>query len=206
MVGQRLRTPIQYCPLFLRSDCLRIYIASSFKDNVLLKYRDLATEVADALAKEGHKLVFGGYDTGMMGKTYMAFKYESARTKAIVDIKNTDILSSLEVDAYDVTTNAMQRIEKAYKSSQVCLILPGGIETLAEFFTFVDEVRMHKSDVRIILFNYEHFFSPIINFLKNAYKENFVSERELKLFDIVTDINSLNLYLYNLEKRLKEDD
>ena len=42
--------------------------------------------------------------------------------------------------------------------------------------------------------------------LYNAYKENFVSERELKLFDIVTDINSLNLYLYNLEKRLKEDD
>ena len=50
------------------------------------------------------------------------------------------------------------------------------------------------------------FSVPLSISLKNAYKENFVSERELKLFDIVTDINSLNLYLYNLEKRFKEDD
>ncbi len=185
---------------------MRVYIACSNRDYIPLEYRELASEVAFELAKRGHKLVFDGYETGMMGKSYMTFKYEGAHTKAIVDIKDTDNLNNLEIDAYDVVTSAMQRMEKIYKTSELVVILPGGISTLAEMMTFLDEIRIRQRSMRIILYNYNHYFSPIIKFLKDAYKNKFITAQELKLFDIVTDMAGLKIYLNHLDNERKDED
>lgn len=184
---------------------MRVFMACSNKDSIPMEYRNLASEVADTLAKRGHKLIFEGYDTGMVQKCYMAFKYEGAKTKAIVDIKNTDILNSLEVDAYDVVTNVMQSYEKIFKSSHAIIVMPGGIDTFAEFFSFISELKIRKSNVKVILFNYKHFFNPLIEFMKKCYETNFIDKKELKLFDIVTDVKSLDMYLNYVEKEIGGD-
>ena len=44
---------------------MKVFVACSGVDNVPYNYRDLASEVATMLARNGHKLIFGGVDTGI---------------------------------------------------------------------------------------------------------------------------------------------
>lgn len=184
---------------------MRIFIGCSAKYNVPLKYRDLATELSTFLASRGHKLVFGGLDEGMMGKCFMTFKYEGAKTKAVVDISEAEGLKNLEVDAYDVEPSTFRRTENLYKSSEMLIILPGGLGTFAEIFSFIDEIRTRKSNIPLVLFNYNNFYTPLLDFLKSCFKEGFITEGDLKLLNIVTDINSLELYIKSLENELKKE-
>lgn len=179
---------------------MKVFVACSGVESVALEYRNLASEVATMLARNGHKLLFGGLDTGMMGKCYMAYKYEGGKVKAVVEVHDANNLDMLELDAYEVKPTVFERTKEFYNSSDLVLFLPGGIGTYGEIFSILDEKRQKKSDKKIILFDYNHFYTPLLKFLSDTYKEGFVSKKDLQLLDIVTDVKSLELFLRELEK------
>ncbi len=183
---------------------MRVYVGCSTSSIVPIKYRDLASEVATMLTRNGHKLVFGGASLGMMGKCYMTFKYEEAKTKAILDISEVNVLEDVDVDASHVSPSTFQKRENIYISSEIILILPGEIGTLAELFAIMDEkIKKHK-DIPIILFNYENFYTPLINFLKGMENEGFINESHMQAIDVITDVKSLEMYIRRLESEKKE--
>ncbi len=179
---------------------MKVFVACSGVDNVAIPYRDLASNVATMLARNGHKLVFGGCDTGMMGNCYMAYKYEGGKVKAIVEVHDAPNLDMLELDAYEVKTNIFERTKELYESSDLVVFLPGGLGTMGELFSMLDEKRQKCQDKKIILFNYQNFYTPLLKFLSDTYKEGFVNKKDLQLLDIVTDVKSLELFLKGLEK------
>lgn len=180
---------------------MRIFIACSARESVPLKYRTLASDLSTMLAKLGHKLVFGGVDTGMMGKCYMTFKYEGGKVKGIAEVHDADTLKELELDAYEVAPTTFERTKLLYDSSDIVLILPGGIGTFAELFSMLDEKRQKGLDKEIIIFNYNNFYTPLLKYIRNCHEEGFISEHDIRLLNIVTDIKSLEFYLKKLEKR-----
>lgn len=180
---------------------MRIFIGCSAKDTVPLEYKVLASDVSTMLAKRGDKLVFGGFEGGMMGKCYYTFRYEGARVKAIADVTDAEMVDGLDLDASEITLNTFKRSEALFESSEVILLLPGGIGTFREFFSMIDEKRTKGYDKPIILFNYNKFYSPLLNVLTKGYEEKFISKKDLRLFDVVSDIKSLEMYLNNLERK-----
>ena len=125
---------------------MRIFVGCSTSSVVPIKYRDLASEIATMLTRNNHKLVFGGPQSGMMGKCYMTFKYEEAKTKAVLDISEVSVLEDVEVDASKVSPSTFQKRENIYVSSELILILPGEIGTLAELFSIMDEkIKKHST-------------------------------------------------------------
>ena len=184
---------------------MRIFIGCSYSANVPLKYRELSSSIASFLAKDKHKLVFGGGSSGMIEKCFMTFKYEGAKTKAILDVTDAKNLEFLEVDANEVTISTFRRTEEIFKSSEIILILPGGIGTLAELFSFIDAKRTKKVNIPIILYNYDHYYDNLLKFLKNAYEDSIISSKDIKLFDVVTDIKSLEKYIKSLEKEKESE-
>lgn len=183
---------------------MKVFVACSGVDNVSLKYRNIASDVATSLVRHNHKLVYGGGYTGMMGKCYMTFRYESGKIKAILDVHDSECLDSIEVDAYEVMPSTFDKSKMIYQSSDMFLILPGGMEVASLFFSLLEEKRARSEDKPIILFNYDGFFNPILKFLESAHKDEFVSIEDIKLFSIVNDIKSLERFLnaaYEEEER-----
>lgn len=166
---------------------MRAFIGCSAKDTLNKKYYTLATNIADILAKRGCKLVFGGVDDGMMGKCFMTFKYHELPTMGVADISDQEALQNLEVDKYEVTQSTFRRSEAMFKSSDIIVILPGGIGTFAEIFTMVDEIRTRKVNKPLIIVNYDNYYTLLLEFISKSYKEGFISEGDLKLIDVVTD-------------------
>lgn len=183
---------------------MRVFVGASTSSVVPIKYRDLACEIATMLTRNGHKLVFGGPQSGMLGKCYMTFKYEGAKTKAILDISEVSVLEDVDVDASHIAPSTFQKRENIYVSSEVILILPGGIGTLAELFSIMDEKIKKHNDIPIILFNYENLYTPLINFLKDMEKDGFISDVHFQAMDIVTDVKSLEMCIRRIEKEKKE--
>ncbi len=178
---------------------MRVFVGCSASDSVDSAYKDMASEVATYLAKEGHKLVFGGFDHGMMGKIFMTYKYEGGKTKGIASVEDAEVLESLEVDASDIAANTFERTKKLYDAAEIVLILPGGLGTLAEFFSMVDYYRTGRIKKPIILFNYDDFYTPLLEYLKELYDSRFVNKNDLKSFNIVKDVDGLNFCLKELK-------
>ena len=183
---------------------MRVFVGCSTSSVVPIKYRDLACDVATMLTHNGHKLVFGGPQSGMLGKCYMTFKYEEAKTKAILDISEVAVLDDVDVDASKVSPSTFQKRENIYISSELILILPGEVGTLAELFSIMDEKIKKHGDIPIVLFNYDNFYTPLINFLKDMEQNGFINESHLQAFDVVTDVKSLEMYIKNHESEKKE--
>ena len=183
---------------------MRIYVGCSTSSIVPIEYRNLACEVATMLTRNGHKLVFGGASSGMLGKCYMTFKYEGAKTKAILDASEVSVLDDVDVDASHIAPSTFQKRENIYVSSEIILIMPGEIGNLAELFSIMDEKIKKHSEIPIILFNYENFYTPLIKFLRNMEREGFINENHLQTIDIVTDVTSLEMCIRRIENEIKE--
>jgi len=179
---------------------MKVFIACSANNSLAKEYYELACNVSEIFAKRGHKLVFGGFDKGMMEKCYMTFKYNDSRVKAVATIQDEDATEALDVDAKEIVAKTFDRTKRLYEIADIVVILPGGIGTLAEFTSMVDYARCTTYEKKpIILFNYNNYYTPIINMLKGMYESNFCSKEDLKSFDIVTDLKGLEIELDKIE-------
>lgn len=174
---------------------LKVFVACSGEENVEIKYRNLASDVATSLVRLNHKLIFGGYDTGCSLKCYMTYRYESGKIKAILDVHDSKVLENIEVDAYEVLTSTFERNKLIYQASDMILILPGGIDSINIFFSLIEETKKRNDKKPIILFNYDNYYTPLLKFLESVHSHEFLSKEDIKLFSIVNDIKSLERYL-----------
>ncbi len=164
---------------------MRIYMSCSAYPNVKGEYKELASRVATYLCHQGHKLIFTGSDEGMSGSSYMTFKYEEGKVKAIVLASMIDTLKNLEVDAYEVAANTFKQKELLYETSDAILLLPGGIETLADLFSMLQEKEKSGSKKMIILYNDNGFFTPLLEMIKKFYQKSMISEESLRHIKVV---------------------
>lgn len=178
---------------------MKVFVACSSMDGLGREYLKLASDVATLLVRTNHKLLFSGKDAGMSEKCFMTFKYESGKTKAILDVHDTSNLESLEVDAYDVQATTFERNKELCSEADLVLILPGGIEVVSEFVSILDENNTKKLNKPIVLFNYNNFYTPLLKFFESSYKQDFLTKEDIKSFTIVDDIDKLIKYLKLLD-------
>jgi hypothetical protein len=174
---------------------MKVYLACSKEDTVSNEYKNLASMVSTKLAELGHTLVSECYDSGMVYKSLMTYKYEDMPILGISSVNEADIIERLDIDNNIVTKNTFERSKVVYNESDLIIILPGGLGTLAELFSFVEETSSTNRKVRIILFNYKNYYSNLLKFLISAHDDNFISGDDIKLISIVNDINVLNEFL-----------
>lgn len=174
---------------------MKVFVACSGDDDIGVKYKNLASDVATSLVRLNHKLIFSGCDTGASGKCYMTYRYESGKIKAIMDVHDSKFLENIEVDAYEVMPSTFDKNKMIFQASDMILILPGGLECINLLFSLLEEMSKRNEVKPIILFNYDNFYTPILKYLEDLYKTSFISKETIQLFSIVNDIKSLERYL-----------
>ena len=165
-----------------------------------MQYKELASIVATKLSSLGFTLVSKTFDSGMIFKSIMTFKYEDKPIIGVSDVNDANGIDESEYADSIVTKNTFERTKEIFKLSDLIIVLPGGIGTLSELFSFIDEMRTKKIYKRVILFNYNNYYSDILKFIIKAHDEGFMSEDDIKLISIVNDINTLNDFLERMER------
>lgn len=178
---------------------VQVYLACS-KEETKMQYKELASMVATKLSSLGFNLVSKVFDSGMVFKSIMTFKYEGKAVIGVNDVNDAEYIDDSELYDSIVTKNTFERTKEILRMSDLIIILPGGIGTLAELFSIIEEIRTKKINKKVILFNYKNYFSDILKFIIKAHDEGFISGTDIKLISIVNEIDTLNDYLERMER------
>ena len=120
-------------------------------------------------------LVYGAYNRGLMGLCYAEFKKNEKKITGVIT-KYHDDRDGDEVvgDNKKVTLTTTERFDEIYGNSDTILILPGGLGVLAELFSAIEESSIGNNK-KIIVYNCNYFYTPIIRELFHLYEEGFIS-------------------------------
>ena len=117
-------------------------------------------------AKNGHSIVYGGANLGLMKCVAKATKEAGGRTIGIVPIilEKTGRLSDY-VDVEIPCDNLSDRKQLMMDQSDVFIALPGGLGTLDEVFTVAASATIGYHQKMVILYNMKGFWDSLIALL-----------------------------------------
>jgi hypothetical protein len=170
---------------------MNIFIAGSSHNDIPEKYLALADEVSKLLVKNNN-LILGGIPS-TLPKNSMMGKYSSNFTNQeyVTVSKYANNLNKNELDKTTILDYTMDRTKTLYNKADVILFLPGGIGTLAELSSTLEEARTNTTNKKIIIYNYEGFFDNILNWINKNNKENFIYKEDITNYKVVN--NTLEL-------------
>ena len=141
---------------------------------------EVAAALARRIAKEGHTLVYGGSNLGLMGVVSSAAMNEGGRVVAVIPtLFPEDIIQSQQVSEIIRVRSMAERKERIIAMCDAFVALPGGIGTLDEMFevAVANQLRRFgdkadKPAKPMIMFDVDGFYSSLLSQLDLMRKED----------------------------------
>ena len=132
-------------------------------------------ELVRWIAAQGHSIVFGGVNMGLMECVAKAMKQAGGHTIGVVPsiVEETGRTSQFN-DEVISCQNLSERKQLMLDESDVFIALPGGIGTLDEVFTIAASYTIGYHHKRVILYNMKGFWDSTIQMLDNLQQRGVV--------------------------------
>ena len=118
------------------------------------------------LAREGHAIVFGGCNLGLMECVARAVHEEGGMCiGAIPSIVERNGRTSDYVDVRVMCDNLSDRKDIMLAKSDIIVALPGGVGTLDEIFTVLASASIGYHAKRVVLYNMKGFWQSLIKMI-----------------------------------------
>ena len=126
-------------------------------------------------AKNGHVIVFGGVNQGLMECLAKAVKEAGGETLGVVPsiVEETGRTSQYN-DRVLTCNNLSERKQLMLDESDVFIALPGGVGTLDEVFTVAASYTIGYHHKRVILYNIKGFWDSTIRMLDDLQQRGMV--------------------------------
>ena len=132
-------------------------------------------ELGRWIAAQGHSIVFGGVNMGLMECVAKAMKQAGGHTLGVVpSIVEEMGRTSQYNDEVISCQNLSERKQLMLDESDVFIALPGGIGTLDEVFTVAASYTIGYHHKRVILYNMKGFWDSTIQMLDNLQQRGVV--------------------------------
>ena len=124
------------------------------------------------LAEEGHTLIYGGSNLGLMGVVSGAALQEGGHVVGVIPtLFSEEIIQSQLVTELVRVRSMAERKEYIIARSDAFVALPGGIGTLDEVLEVMVANQLKQIDKPMYLLNMDGFFNPFLEQLR-IIKEN----------------------------------
>lgn len=145
-------------------------------------FQKAAEALGEWIGKQGHILVYGGGDTGLMGITAKAARENGAKVTGVVpsDVEFIRNRPQPYCDEVIFTKNMSERKEKMQQISDAFVALPGGIGTLDEISEVITLTKIGVINKKSIMLNTEGFYEPFRALIKKMSDSAFLTEDEMK--------------------------
>lgn len=145
---------------------MNICIFCSANSNIPTEYFERTSELGTWMGANGHTLVFGGCNLGLMECVAKAVHDEKGMTVGVVPtIVEKGGKVSDYVDVKILCNNLSDRKDLMIERSDVIIALPGGVGTLDEIFTVLAAASIGYHNKRVILYNIGGFWDSLIAML-----------------------------------------
>ena len=136
------------------------------------QYIAAATLLGKSLAREGHTLLYGGSNLGLMGVVSSAALEEGGHVVGVIpSFFSEEIIQSQPVSELVRVASMSERKEYLIAHSDAFIALPGGIGTLDEAFEVMVANQLGLSRKPIGLLNINNFYQPLMQQLQLMKQE-----------------------------------
>ena len=145
---------------------MNICIFCSANSNIPTEYFERTSELGTWMGANGHTLVFGGCNLGLMECVAKAVHDANGMTVGVVPtIVEKGGKVSDYVDVKILCDNLSDRKDLMIERSDVIIAMPGGVGTLDEIFTVLAAASIGYHNKRVILYNIGGFWDSLIAML-----------------------------------------
>ncbi len=143
------------------------------------KYKDAAHELGTFIGKNGWSLYFGAGKEGLMGIVSQSCLKAGGEAHGI-GFKN-DFINKTERPAHNLTTLSIEktihdRKKKLHTSSDLIVVLPGGVGTLDELMEALTWQYLGLITMPILIVNIAGYWDFLDKLLKHINKEHFLKD------------------------------
>ena len=144
------------------------------------------------MAEQGHVLVFGGVNQGLMECIAQAVHNGGGRTIGVVPrIVEKTGRTSQYVDVEMACDNLTDRKQLMMDQSDVFVALPGGIGTLDEVFTVAASATIGYHQKVVVLYDLKGFWTPLIAMLDDLQRRGMVRGQWQDYIKIASSLEEL---------------
>ena len=174
---------------------MKICIFCSANQQIDPDFFKMTEELGTWAAKNGHSIVYGGVNSGLMECVAKATKAAGGRTIGVVPriVESGERLSDF-VDVEIPCDNLTDRKQLMMDQSDVFIALPGGIGTMDEIFTVAASATIGYHQKLVVLYNMKGFWNSLITLLDDLQTRGMIRgdwRRYIKTADSIEEINSL---------------
>lgn len=163
---------------------MNVAILSSSSDKIDDKYKSLARGISNLLASDGFDLVFGGSNYSMMDICYEEFEKKKRKIYAFTTSKYADQLKELKNAKYFIRDNTFDMKKSIFENSNLIVVLPGGIGTVSELFSFIEENRSGNDYVPIEIFDEDGYYKNFFLWIAKGVVDGVISDDIYNYFNV----------------------
>ena len=178
-----------------------VLIISSSRNEIDDYYKSIARSISSYLANNNCNLIFGGVSSSMMGICYQEFSKRGKNIYAYTTSKYLDDLKNIPNAKPIICETTFDLKKRMFENSDLIICLPGGLGTISELLSYMEEKRSNDSDVPIIVYDENNYYSKVFSMLDEMVIKNFSDKSIYNMFDLATTKEEFqNLFI---EKRGK---
>ena len=178
---------------------MKLCIFCSANSQIDPDFFTLTDELGRWAAAEGHTIVFGGVNQGLMECVARAAHQAGGRTVGVVPrIVEQHGRQSDYVDVDIPCDNLSDRKQLMQDQSDVFIALPGGIGTLDEIFTIAASATIGYHQKPVILYNMKGFWDSLILMLDDLHTRGVTRKQWRTYIKVATTLDELKALLADL--------
>jgi len=174
---------------------MKICVFCSANQQIDPAFFSMTEELGTWVANNGHSIVYGGVNQGLMECLAKAAKTAGGSTIGVVPriVEKSGRLSDyvdIDIPCDDLTDRKQLMMDQG----DVFIALPGGIGTIDELFTVAASATIGYHEKLVILYNMKGFWNPLIAMLDDLQVKGMIRgdwKAIIKTADSIEDIKRL---------------
>ena len=166
---------------------MNIAVFCSASERIDRKYFECAEKLGKWMAREGHTLVFGGSDQGLMRCIFDSLHADGGTCIGVLPEKFEEGGRGIEdMDVLIHTPDIAERKEIMLQRSDVAVIMPGGIGTVDELFTTLVDRALGYHQTRVVIYNIDGYWDALIALFEDMNRRGAMHVPLDHLFSVAT--------------------
>ncbi|MBE6733035.1 MAG: TIGR00730 family Rossman fold protein [Ruminococcaceae bacterium] len=171
---------------------MKLCIYGAASNNIDKSYIEAGEALGKALAESGHGIVYGGGKNGMMGAVARGVASNKGEIIGVApSFFLVDGVLFEDCTEFIYTETMRERKQIMEEKSDAFVVTPGGIGTFDEFFEIYSLRQLKRHSKKIIIFNINGYFNPLIDMLKASIEQHFVSPSNLDLLYVCDTVDEV---------------
>jgi hypothetical protein len=175
---------------------MKICVFCSANEQIDPDFFRMTEELGHWAARQGHTIVFGGNDSGLMHAVSKSAKESGGHVVGVVPrvIEQKGKLSPY-LDEHFPTETLSERKELMMAQADVFIVLPGGIGTLDEVFTVASARSLGFHHKRLVLYNMKGFWDSLIAMMDDLQSKGMMRGQWRESIGVAENIDDIKQIL-----------